>query len=201
MLTMPVDRSALDYLVELYQGRNDEIARQYQLGNFRTLRNLVHRAVLIARAENAASISLIHVELAVLHGDLRVEDSETINQDNRIRNVFRNALRERGLEIEEGFSVKGLAEITRKNPVAVGFALLQCALMTQHPPHPHRKYYTLTDIEKALTNGMSKNIWLNKSLLKQDVLQAAIDYFGFNLSAPEQERLSISEIVHHVQEI
>jgi hypothetical protein len=178
MTDMSIDPAAVNEIVALYQERVDDAARQYQLGNFRTLRNLAHRAALLARSDNAASIGITHVELAIRHGEIIVQETGVIGHERRIRGIFRNALKEQGVEIDEEFPSEELTEVTRKNSSACGYAFLKCAVITRYPSHPQKKYYEIAEIETALTNGMSRNTWLNKTLEKEYVRQAAIDHFG-----------------------
>jgi DNA-binding NtrC family response regulator len=177
MTDMSMDPAAVDHIVALYQERVDYVALQYQLGNFRTLRNLAHRAALLARSDNAASIGVTHVELSIRHGEIIVPETEVIGHGRRIRDIFRKALKEQGVDIPENFSSEELTEVTRKSSSACGYAFLKCALITRYPSHPKKKYYEIAEIETALTNGMSRSTWLNKTLDKEYVRQAAVDHF------------------------
>jgi DNA-binding NtrC family response regulator len=199
MPTMSVAPTALNQIVTLYRERTDEVARQYQLGNFRTLRNLAYRAALLADAENAASIGPTHVDLAIRHGELRVQEVGVISQDIHIRNIFRTALQEREVDIGENFPSQELTLTTRRHPSESGYAFLKCALVKRHLNHPKKRYYDFAEIEKALTHGMSRSRWMNKEMVTEHVRQAAIDYFEIEAN-DLKEGMTITDIVNKVRE-
>src|SRR5262249_5698743 len=156
-----------DYIVQLYKGRTDDRARQYQLGNFRTLRNLIHRAALIARADGVDAITRSHVELATEHGELFAAESNNSNQEDRIRETFRNALKRKAINMDEDFSWEELKQVTARTPVDVGYGFLHCCLLTKLPPS--RGYYQLSEVQRALARGLTLNAWLGKSLSRERI--------------------------------
>jgi len=197
MPVMPVDRDALDQIVELYQVKTDRLALQYQRGNFRTLRNLMHRAALIAAAENVQAVSAAHLQLAIQHGELLVRETASIDQRRHIREVFRHALQERHISVDEAFSPQELRTLTQTDTTAIAYAFLKCATASRFISDPKRTYYELGEIEMALT-GMSHNVWLNATLTATPVRAAAIAHFGMDASALG-EGAKISEVVKAVQ--
>lgn len=70
-----VEDKALDACVDLFHKRTDDQAREYQSGNFRALQHIAHRAALLARADNADSITEDHFNLALKHGTVQVDAS------------------------------------------------------------------------------------------------------------------------------
>jgi transcriptional regulator with AAA-type ATPase domain len=194
---MPVEVAAVDYIVALFKGRTDDTARQYQLGNFRSLRNLVYRSALIAIEDRAPSVTLTHVELSVQHGQLLVGQSEAINQERHIRETFRRALLKLDIQIDEDFSWEELKELTNKKPIEVGYAFLQSCLKIKLAPS--RGYYQLSEIQRALARGVVLNAWLGKSLRKEHVLKAAAEYCILDASGWPSD-ISVSAIVQRARE-
>jgi DNA-binding NtrC family response regulator len=185
-----VSRAALQLAVELYQDRNDATARHYQRGNFRTLRNLAHRAYLIARSEGASSIEVAHIKLAEKHGQIVVPSIGLGGSAEHIRNVFSAALRERQVNLRESFSLVDLREITSKHPVETAYAFLRCALIVNNRSAKGEKYFQQNEISAALLRGLppTPNIWLNKDLLGEHLCEAAAIYFAVKVddgSAPK----------------
>ncbi len=199
----PVEKAALEYIVALYKGtEKDKFARQYQLGNFRPLRHLIYRSALIAEAESAGQITLAHVRLAIQHGELRVEDEPTATQERHIRDVFRAALKEKGVEIEAGFARKALTQLTRTQSLPVGFAFLTCASSARLRPNPKLTHYTLREIEAALTSGGTAGCWYGKCLTKELVSKAAVECFPeFKCQSQNHPATEISDIVTAIQNL
>ena len=140
-----------------------------------------------------------HLDVAIQHGELTVPDTASVDQRRHIRDVFRHALQEHQVNIDERFSHQELNEVTRQHSSAVAFAFLKCALVPRCTADPRRKYYELREIEMALATGMSKNAWLNRTLTARAVRDSAIANFCVSVTDAAKE-LRISEIVRRAQE-
>jgi len=177
---MSVAPSAVEYLVDLFQRRADELAVQYQQGNFRSLRCLVHRAALLARTEGAAEVTEGHLALAAEHGELKVEKLRTSSRKgSHVRTVFVAALAELNVSINLGFLYDDLKEITKSHPLEVGYAFLRCATVEREAPDAVRKWYELQEIERALTPGMSgRGTFIGKRLTLVMLTNAIAQYYA-----------------------
>lgn len=195
---MPVERAAIQLVVELYRDRADEIARQYQAGNFRTLKHLMHRAALIAQATGAAGIIRAgHVETAIRHGELTVPEAGALDQQTHIREVFQNALEERNVAVRPGFGLDDLKEWSNQKPIEAAYGFLRCNLIPRAPGGKRGKYYELKEIETALAKGYGRGSWINSTLKPEHVVEAAHTYFGLDRGSFAGDK--VNDIVKKVQ--
>jgi len=161
---MEVSDDGINFVLNLYRNRTDDIARQYQQGNFRSLRNLMHRAALIALREGAHIVKMEHLELSLQHGRIIVGESKS--NERHIRNTFRKVLQEEGVsEIDERFSYESLKHYTENARGKVAYAFLNCCLVKSASD----QFYSLSEIQLALTQGMTLNAWLGKRLLAEHI--------------------------------
>lgn len=155
----------------------------YQQGNFRTLRNLLQRAALIA-LQDGSVIYPEHVNAAIQHGkvDLAAAHRDDERSPDRhighIRSRFMNALHEHGVDVKKGwFSFAELKALSTDRPIVVADAFIQCCLSERETPHARRESYTLGEVEEALTTSASRNAWISKALTKDAVREAAIKFY------------------------
>ncbi len=200
---MDLDKRALECIIALYKNPekgqfggiiNEEIARQYQRGNFRPLLHLVHRAALIADAAGVRVIRFEDVELAIKHGHLQVKDSAADTQVAKIRNVFREVLQSKGIEIAKDFSWQELTRKTKQQKVNCAFAFLEVARITGCEQGP---------IEKAIAGGTrGKMIGNQRHIGKDDVFQAAKEFYpGFKEKCGNRVSMQIQEIINEISNL
>lgn len=177
---LEVTTDAAGFIVDLFQKRTDDLARQYQRGNFRALFNLMHRARLIAQSAQSGRIDGDHVGAAVEHGELVADASGPERDQNQyIREQFASILRQEHATASDLLSYHEIKRLVEKSPDAVGFAFLKCACMARAAQHPIRRYYSLSEIETALSSGLrSRGALLGKTITAQLLMAVASERFG-----------------------
>lgn len=203
---MPVSAVGLEFVIDLFQRRGDDVAQQYQQGNFRSLRDLVHRSALIAQADQSPEVDRSHIELAIKHGELTVEGVVAgVRDENQqfIRTVFITALRRNGVSVDPEFSYDLLKALTRTKPDEVGEAFLCCATTPRRTADSKKATYDLGEIETALTNGMARTTWLGKGMTV-DLLLHAVSTFRAELELDcdqlKKEAQTLKGLVTRIQE-
>jgi hypothetical protein len=162
------------------------------------LKNLVHRAALIAGRDGATTLQLRHLELSIKHGRLLIGEAEITSNERHIRETFRRAIHNKCKdEVPEEFSWEELRELTRKHPLEVAYGFLRCCLTIRLSPE--RGYYKSSEIQTALARGMTLNAWLGKVLTREDIREAANTYFTVDAST-WPESISIQDIVKTLRE-
>lgn len=178
---MDVSDTAVQRLVSLYHG-SDPIGEQYQHGNFRSLRNLVHRAALIARADDCDEVSDDHVDLAIRHGVISAVGRGNVNRAasnaEEIRGVFARTLSEHGVALPKGFGSKEIRTTAKSDATLVARGFLRCALMSVDRSDGKKGMLDLGDIEDAITGGRSPNTILNKVVKASHFWSVAEREFG-----------------------
>ncbi len=194
---MSVDKIALEKVVDLYQRRSDSAAVEFQSGNFRSLRNLVHRAALISRHEGAASVSAQHMDLAIEHGHLSLRSPQILTDSQHIRATFREWLIAREIELEVDFTIEELKGVTASFPIEVGGAFLQCATLGRINNGKDRRkgVYLIREIEMALARGVGRSSWYTKELTKSHIRDAAVRYFVSDLP---DDCVDTNAIIKHI---
>lgn len=179
-IRLEVTVEAVGFIVDLFQKRTDDLARQYQRGNFRALFNLMHRARLIAQSAQSGRIDGDHVGAAVEHGELVADASGSERDQNQhIREQFANILRQAGAADSEFLSFHEIKRLLDTHPQDVAYAFLKCACAERAVPHPIRRYYSLSEIETALSSGLrSRGSLLGKSITAQLLMAVAEKRFG-----------------------
>lgn len=190
-----VDDAAIKVVVNLYKTRTDDTALMYQAGNYRTLRNLMHRALLIAKSRgNNVEISEEDIDTAIKHGELGVNNSSSTKQI--IRAKFIEFCDRRHVTIGPGFGFTELQSATERYKNEVAAAFLDCALLQRDNGKGH---YDLSEIEIAISGGLSRNVWLNKQLKAEHVLAGAERYFKELFKGYNKEEVKIGLIVKHLR--
>jgi hypothetical protein len=179
---MGVTPAGIDYIKEMYLNRADEHARAYQEGNFRSLRNLMHRAALQARASNSTNVDEPHLVAAERDGVIPDSIDVALNQRTHIREVFWNGLHEQlGSEKLKSYSLErfGLADLkewTTNCREETALAFLRCNLVQRMVSSKRAKYYELREIETALATGYGRGAWIGYCLKPEYVGQAAANH-------------------------
>jgi DNA-binding NtrC family response regulator len=200
MKNIGVASDALQLVEQLYKVRADETARAYQAGNFRSLKNLMHRAALVAQSQNTDTVTVHHIEAAIRDGEILAPTDVTLNQQKHIREVFRNALHEKlpDLEIPRDFLLADLKQWSSSSPTETAYAFLRCNLAPRMTGTKRTKYYELREIETALATGYGRGAWIGNYLLQEHIRTAATKYWNCD-DQPIKDK-KISEIVKLVQE-
>jgi delta 1-pyrroline-5-carboxylate dehydrogenase len=115
-------------------------------------------------------------------------------QAARIREVFREALKSKGVDLANDFSWHELTRKTKQKKVEFAFAFLKAALTTQCEQGT---------IEEAIAGGTrGKMIGNRKHLRKDDVFQAASEFFpGFKEKCGQRSSMQIDEIIDEISNL
>jgi len=186
---MPVESAAVKLVQELFHHSSDPVAKQYQNGNFRSLRNLLHRAALIARSdrmEGPPVISERNMKQAIENGMLTISEYSATpvpgDVGEQIRRQFRDSALARGVVLRPQFSRQDLREATSRSPELVAAALLDVLILHRELGHP-TTYYDQKEVEAAIYRGFRggthvPSSYLNKMITAEHFKKAAVRFFG-----------------------
>lgn len=179
---------AIDYIVNLYSKyNNDEPSNEYQEGNFRSLKNLLHRTALIARSKGASIVSLDHVRTATKHGYIEVSATTKENiadsRQQQIRQAFCDFLKEHGVQLEPNFSwnelISKIQNSDSKQIFAGAYIYCSCKFTEA----------LMREIDLALTRNDKGNIVLagkGKQLSTEMFVMAAAQYFSLKIQSNQK---------------
>lgn len=203
MSPLECEDAAITYVQDLFHRRTDPVARQYQNGNFRSLRNLLHRASLVARRDNAIIIAKEHFKIATEHGALTVQgvvaQEEAKAVPDLIRQEFRTHVLQHEIDLPPNFGSSDLRMITKTQPEKIAAAVLSTML---NRPSSMTKDLQLGQVETALYGlhgEMSSNAFFSKALKKEHFVAAAIQFFGADAAGLKPD-CTIAEVVKKLRE-
>lgn len=190
LMPMEFTNEATQRVVNLYRAEPGPSGESMRQGNIHALRNLVHRAALIAvnNPLNVANmIELADVELAIKHGQL--ESDVGADEGDYVLQQFRRAASELGIEVGAQVTTDTLRGI---ESIALANALLHCLVMPRSPRSSSPgSYYKQAEIERFLVNTGASSVF-NKIVTPEHIREAAIKFR--DLSPTEVEDASISEV-------
>lgn len=139
---MAVEGAAIDRMWAVYDHPADKHEENIRRGNFRTLQNLLHRAALLARGGGSPAITVEHIEQALEHGYVRVEDSDEGGGEVRSRGVVK--------PVDQAIQLAG---ITKKIKQPVSFVLKQLLEALKQNPKAPRELHVEREKIKTAFNG------------------------------------------------
>ncbi len=193
---------ALQPIFDLYSGTG-KVDIAYQRGNFRTLRNLLHRAGLIAVQEGVSEIRREHVEAAIELGVVPAASPLPAASgvggldpgSTLLRREFLTGLQAHGLTLDSWYNLSDLQRLSIASPMAVADAFLRCCMCKRQPADGRKRYYSLQEVEEALTSRASRRAWLSKGLTSDMVSAAAVQFYDIPPQSKPGPDAPINEVV------